>query len=533
MRPAALGAATVALLALGAAQAHAQPTECRVVQTTFKPAEKLQIVVWLEDAAGNFVDTIYVTDAVGRRGLGNRPGRFDFNSGPLWPYGRRITTFPVWAHRHGDTYPLLVFQDEEDDNLSHSITESSTEQFFCRPMRNDEPTWDAGSCATSLTFTDKGKLDASRTSPYPPREDITFVTDIDDEVVKMFENMNALDLVTGATPAADLPFTVTWTMPQDLPAGDYVLWVEAAKEFDHNATYSPTAYPAPIGISFAEFGEPYRGQPSVVYTVPFTLGTTSTTELASAYAGYGDPDGMDGNVRAPDATIDTDRPGSGAARLLLHTEGADMFRVKVLARPEMDLALPGAAGEMHALDVTRQSAHISFVSPGEDGDLGTVSGYELRYSAGGEITADNFADAAPVLTTLEPDEPGQVQGFDLTGLLPETTYHVAIRAFDDCRNVGPIATMSFRTPDRAGGEVDACFVATAAYGSAMATEVTTLRGFRDQILRQSVLGELFVETYYTVGPAISQPIGHSDVLRQAARAHLSPLVDLVGALGEP
>jgi hypothetical protein len=45
-----------------------------------------------------------------------------------------------------------------------------------------------------------------------------------------------------------------------------------------------------------------------------------------------------------------------------------------------------------------------------------------------------------------------------------------------------------------------------------------------------VLGELFVESYYTVGPAFSSTIAHSDVLRQAARAELAPLIDLVRGL---
>jgi hypothetical protein len=174
-----------------------------------------------------------------------------------------------------------------------------------------------------------------------------------------------------------------------------------------------------------------------------------------------------------------------------------------------------------------QRARVTFVAPGEDGATGTVTGYEIRYSAAGPITEATFADAPPITTNVDPDEPGQVQSFELAGLLPETTYHVAIRATDDCRNTGPIATASFRTPDRVAGEVDACFVATAAYGSALATEVGMLRGFRDRVLRQSVLGELFVETYYTVGPAFSQPIAHSDVLRRAARSQLEPLVDMV------
>jgi hypothetical protein len=524
-----LAAALLAAAATMPASRASAANECRVVETTFKPADKLQIVVWLEDPAGNFISTVFVTDAVGRRGIGNRPGRFDFNSGPLWPYGRRIMTFPVWAHRHGETFPTLVFQNAEDSNLSHPFSHSSQEQFYCRPLRPDEPAWDTGTCASAI-FTDKGRFDPGQISRYPPREDIARVEGIDDISVAMFDTMNPLDSVSGATPAADLPFSVTWPIPSDLTPGNYVLWMEVSKEFDFNATYNPTSYPEPVGIPWAEYGEPSRGQPSVVYNVPFTIGTDATTALSSSYAGYGDPDGTDGAVTPPDATIDTATPGSGGARLLLHTDGTDTFRVRVIARPELDMADPGAASELEAVAVEQRSAVMRFVAPGDDGMEGTVSGYEVRYRAAGEITPENFSDSSPIATAIDPDEPGQIQDFEITGLLPETDYHVGVRAFDDCKNYGPITTVTFRTPERTSGEVDACFVATAAYGTMMANEVSMLRSFRDGILRQSVLGELFVETYYTVGPAFSTTIDHSDVLRQAARAELAPLVDLVRGL---
>ncbi len=518
--------AAAALLPAPTARAE---KECRVVETTFKPADKLQLVVWLEDAAGNFVSTLYVTDAVGRRGIGNRPGRFDFNSGPRWPYGRRQTVFPVWAHRHGDTFPVLVFQNLEDHNLSHPFSHSSQEHFFCRPLRPDEPGWDTGTCASAI-FTDKGKFDSVQTSRYPPREDIAMVDGVDDLSVAMFDQMNPLDMVSGATPAADLPFNVVWPIPPDLPPGDYVLLVEASKEYDFNATYNPTTYPEPTGIPWAEYGEPYRGQPSVVYRVPIAIGTEASRALTSSYAGYGDPDGQDGTLRSPDATIDTATPGSGAARLLLHSDGTDSFRVRVIARPEIDLADPGPASELRAVEVDQRSALFTFVAPGDDGLVGTVTGYEIRYRASTPITEDNFAQSSPLARAVTPDEPGQIQTFELTNLLPETTYHVGVRAFDDCRNLGPLVTTTFTTTERVAGEVDACFVATAAYGTPLANEVSMLRSFRDGILRQSVLGELFVETYYTVGPAFSHTIDHSDVLRHAARDGLAPLVDLVRGL---
>ena len=106
-----------------------------------QPTGDLQIVVWIEDSAGNFVDTAFITRTTGSYGMGNRPGIADFNSGPGWCYGRRVTTFPVWGSRHGQTWPKMIFQDEQDDNLSHSFGLSSIEQTYCKPLEESDPLW--------------------------------------------------------------------------------------------------------------------------------------------------------------------------------------------------------------------------------------------------------------------------------------------------------------------------------------------------------------------------------------------------------
>lgn len=44
--------------------AHAQE-QCVNVSVQFTPTDSLQIVAWVEDAAGNYVDTIYMTAKTG------------------------------------------------------------------------------------------------------------------------------------------------------------------------------------------------------------------------------------------------------------------------------------------------------------------------------------------------------------------------------------------------------------------------------------------------------------------------------------
>src|SRR5690606_21152031 len=175
--------------------------------------------------------------------------------------------------------------------------------------------------------------------------------------------------------------------------------------FDHNATYSTAAYPAPPasgekGIQWASYGLPYRGQPSILYKVPFTIGDTATTATTDAYVGYGDPEGKDGAVRPPDSTITTDTPGSGAARLSLVSDNGLMYRVLVDARPELDYALPGAPERVETVAVTPTALTLRFVAPGDDGQIGNVSGYEIRYLANRELTEDTFEQGLPIATNV-------------------------------------------------------------------------------------------------------------------------------------
>ena len=536
-RPAvAVGAALVAAF-VSQPEARADAM-CRVVEVDLVPAltsdepmkRPLQIVAWVEKPDGTYVQTIFITAATGTYGIGNRPGRWDFNSGPRWPYGRRITVFPVWAHKHGMTWPELIFQDEQDSQLSHAFNQSPYDSYYCRPALRAEAAWlaaDAGTCA-SQAGVDRGKF-GSNLSRYPPRNDVERHA-FDNEAVDMFATLNPFDAVSRATPPGGLPARLGWPIPEDLESGDYVLWLEVAREFDHNSTFSVGARPAPTGFSYSDYGEPYRGQPSVLYRVPFTVGDVETIALTADYAGYSDPDGLDGAVRQPDASISTGVPGSGAGRLQLVSEAGETYRVKVTARPEIDETPPAALGDPAAIEIGASTATIAFLAPGDDGLEGRVMGYDIRYLAGEEITEENFATGTAVTINIVIGDAGTPQSFELKNLLFETDYSVGIRAFDNCGNRGPLAVVSFSTATRQAGEVDACFVATAAYGTLLANDVDMLRRFRDGMLRRSVFGELAVEAYYTFGPAVAGVTGESDLLRASARRVLAPFVERVRGL---
>ena len=139
----------VAALSLAAAMAAPHPAaadSCRLLQYMFEPdclnrdASGLcsfavarpdfgpQMAVWIESADGTtFVDSAMVTNAVALYGIGNRPGRWDFRSGPRFPYGRRPMALPVWAHRRGVLYDALVMDDGYDNAIAAHMPVSSPE----------------------------------------------------------------------------------------------------------------------------------------------------------------------------------------------------------------------------------------------------------------------------------------------------------------------------------------------------------------------------------------------------------------------
>jgi hypothetical protein len=306
-----------------------------------------------------------------------------------------------------------------------------------------------------------------------------------------------------------------------LPDGEYTIWVEVNKEKDPNASYD---FPSPQLTAYGDYGYAYRGQPSVVWKVPIPVDALAHAAVSLDYAGYGDPDGIDGDVRVPDPTITTNTEGSGAGRLLVGTSPEGSFRVRVTAKEGSGGTPPASPTTPDARAVSATEAEMTFVEP----DDPNVTGYDVFYSVGQELNAGNIDQIGQRVTVdLTRDGPGVTKTVRLTGMFPQTQYWIAVQSHDDClvRSAPAIAVLS--TPAASGGEVSACFVATAAYGSALDAEVTRLRAFRDRYLRTHLVGELLVETYYTFGPGLAAVIRPSDDLRRLARSALDPVVRLI------
>lgn len=79
--------------------------------------------------------------------------------------------------------------------------------------------------------------------------------------------------------------------------------------------------------------------------------------------------------------------------------------------------------------------------------------------------------------------------------------------------------------DSGGG--GGCFIATAAYGSAMHPYVKALQDWRDRVLLTNSAGRAFVDFYYRYSPPIADAIAEQPVLRTAVRVLLWPVIMVV------
>lgn len=80
------------------------------------------------------------------------------------------------------------------------------------------------------------------------------------------------------------------------------------------------------------------------------------------------------------------------------------------------------------------------VAPGDDGDQGRAASYDLRVDTSPLSTDADFRNASSVQPVPLPSPAGSTEEATVNGLSPDSTYHFAIRAFDDGDNASPIGT---------------------------------------------------------------------------------------------
>jgi hypothetical protein len=170
--------------------------------------------------------------------------------------------------------------------------------------------------------------------------------------------------------------------------------------------------------------------------------------------------------------------------------------------------------------LTSTSATLQFANAQSSGV--PVLKYDIRYLPGSTLTEEQFG-AAPVAPQVMPGSPGAIATVTISNLKPDTQYAVAVRAIDPCGQVSPIETTTFSTPKMKFTQLSGCFVATAAWGSAMAPDVAAMRQVRDGLRPRSTMFAVATDIYYRTGPAAASVLQRSDMARALVRRLLGPV----------
>jgi hypothetical protein len=546
-----------------------------------------QIAVWIETSSHALVDTLMVTSLTATRGIGNRPGIWNFRSGPKFPYGKRWMALPTWAYARGKLFDSAFMQDDRETWMGFHEAHSSKETYFCRPVSPTEINLavDVVTCPSQNFNSAKGKLEAATKSYYPPRNDLTMFTNSDCDNVggtlstchvsaATYGALNDLDAVAAATPPYGQPYTRTWHIPPTLPAGAYNIVVEVNKEFDTNAGHDHVAFEDPNLPTYGVDGN--FGQPSVLYRVPVLIGSSTPTEaVVSQIVGYSkwtDGAPLDGTILPRDGTISTTVPGSGELRLLAFDGPGGNGRVHVALQrcPVCDGGCPEAgtpsddasteAGQqdggadalgdaavdkppisdpcmpppppptaVSSLTVTGMdatSASVTFLNGSSSGQM--VQEYDIRYRIGALTDAEfESADHGPFEAGGAPGTPVMAT---IINLKPGLDYTIGVRSVDQCLQHSALTTVVLHTPAQKFTQLSGCFVATAAYGSVLEPEVAALRRARDRLRAASPLFATATDLYYRSGPAAAAVVGESALARGLARRVIEPFAGLAEAL---
>ena len=138
-------------------------------------------------------------------------------------------------------------------------------------------------------------------------------------------------------------------------------------------------------------------------------------------------------------------------------------RLNVFNALQSDTIPPGAPLNFAVTQASATGLRLTWTASGEDGSTGTVSAYQVFYN-----TVSDADTAVMVEPTMTPGPPGTSESFDLTGLTPQTSYYVFLRAVDKVGNTssllttGPVKTNAAAFFD--GAEATPAFAST--YGPA-------------------------------------------------------------------
>jgi hypothetical protein len=112
-----------------------------------------------------------------------------------------------------------------------------------------------------------------------------------------------------------------------------------------------------------------------------------------------------------------------------------------------DVTAPAVVTDLFARSPTTTSIALVWTAPGDDGDTGTASQYDLRFSTM-PITDQNWDTAIPVDGEPLPKPAGEIETFRVMNLESAKEYHFALKTSDEVPNVSGLSNVAFDSTEQ-------------------------------------------------------------------------------------
>ncbi|MCP4705252.1 MAG: hypothetical protein GY865_11640 [candidate division Zixibacteria bacterium] len=103
---------------------------------------------------------------------------------------------------------------------------------------------------------------------------------------------------------------------------------------------------------------------------------------------------------------------------------------------------PSAIATIVVDNITGNSVRLNWIAPGDDGNSGTASTYDIRYSSSPITNETSWNNAIALSDEPAPLVAGSNQNYTVTGLDVETTYYFAIKTADEVPNWSAMSTVA-------------------------------------------------------------------------------------------
>ncbi len=117
--------------------------------------------------------------------------------------------------------------------------------------------------------------------------------------------------------------------------------------------------------------------------------------------------------------------------------GGRLNLLKLIGDP--DVTNPGAVVDLATGAATSNRMTLDWTAPGDDGNVGTATSYDVRYAATPIVDQAGWDAATQATGEPNPSVAGTAETMQVTGLTPSSTYYFAIRANDEYGNAGDLS----------------------------------------------------------------------------------------------